>query len=107
MNRSEKRRSERLIEKKQKVYTLTQAQIDKLKEDATMEATKRAFSIMLGFPLLALRDTFGFGKKRLTLFTDKVFEIYEAYNDDYIDLEDLHRTIEEETGVVIKEVSRN
>lgn len=103
MNRPEKRRQDRLLSKQTKTYTLTQAQIDKIKEEATKAATKRAFVIMLGLPLLALRDTFGFGKKRLTRFTDKVFEIYEAYNDDRLNLEDLHKTIENETGVSIRE----
>lgn len=102
MNRSDKRRKDRLLVKQNKTYTLTQAQIDKIKEDATMAATRRAFSIMLAMPMMVLRDKFGFGKKRLSLFTDKVFDIYGAYEDDRLSLADMHRTIEEETGVVLK-----
>ncbi|WP_051910481.1 hypothetical protein [Carnobacterium pleistocenium] len=105
MNRAEKRRQDRLIVKQTKTYTFTQAQIDKIKEDATMAATKRAFAIMLAMPMMVLRDQFGFGKKRLSLFTDKVFDIYEAYEDERLSLVDMHETIELETGVVIKEVN--
>lgn len=104
MNRSEKRRQDRLLSKQTKTYTLTQEQIDKIKEEATMAATRRAFAIMLGMPMMVLRDQFGFGKKRLSLFTDKVFDIYEAYEDDRLSLVDMHKTIESETGVVVKEV---
>jgi len=104
MNRSEKHRKDRLLVKQTKTYTFTQAQIDKIKEDATMAATRRAFAIMLAMPMMVLRDQFGFGKKRLSLFTDKVFDIYEAFEDDRLSLVDMHKTIELETGVVIKEV---
>ena len=106
MNRSDKRRQDRLLVKQTKTYTFTQAQIDKIKEDATMAATRRAFAIMLAMPMMVLRDQFGFGKKRLSVFTDKVFDIYEAYEEDRLSLVDMLKTIELETGVVIKEVRK-
>lgn len=103
MNRAERRKQSRKIEQAEKVYTFTQAQIDNMKEEATKEATRRAFVLMLGFPLLALRDVENFGKKRLTRFTDKVFDIYDAFNEDRLTMEDMHKVIEEETGVTITE----
>lgn len=102
LSRPEIRRQKRLQQTKQKTYTLTQSQIDTIKSDATKAATKRAFTIMLAMPMMVLRDQWGFGKKRLSLFTDKVFDIYEAYDDDRLTLVDMHKTIEEETGVVLK-----
>jgi len=102
LSRPEIRRQKRLQQTKQKTYTLTQYQIDTIKAEATQAATKRAFTIMLGMPLMVLRDQWGFGKKRLSLFTDKVFDIYEAYDDDRLTLADMHKTIEKETGVVLK-----
>lgn len=99
LTRAEKRRQERQATKKQATYTLTQAQIDQLKHEASMAATKRAFLIMLGFPMLALRDTEKYGKKRMNRFVDKVLAIYDAYEKKYLSLEDLHKTIAEETGV--------
>lgn len=103
MSRAERRQADRETAKLQKTYTLTVAQIEKIKKDATMEATKKAFLMMMGFPLLTLRDKFGFGKVRLNKFMDKMLNLYEAYENDYVDLDDLNNTILEETGVTLLE----
>lgn len=101
MSRAERRRLERDSSKSQKTYTLTQAQLDQKLKAVEMEATKKAFLMMMGFPLLTLRDKFGFGTARLNRFMDKMVDLYEAYELDYIDLADLDRTIMEETGVTL------
>ena len=101
LSRAERRRLERDAGKKEKVYTLTQAQIDQMKKEVSMEATKKAFIMMMGFPLLTLRDKFGFGKERLNRFMDKMLDLYEAYEMDYVDLDDLNDTIMKETGVTL------
>ena len=101
MSRSERRQAERETAKKQKTYTLTQAQLDEKLKAVEMQATKKAFVMMMGFPLLTLRDKFGFGKERLNRFMDKMMDLYEAYEMDYVDLADLDRTIMEETGVTL------
>ena len=103
LSREERRRLERDVKKSQAVYTLTAAQIEKIKKDATMEATKKAFLMMMGFPLLTLRDKFGFGKARLNRFMSHMLDMYEAYEMDYVDLDDLNNTILEETGVTLLE----
>jgi 3-dehydroquinate dehydratase len=101
MSRAERRRLERDNSKAQNTYTLTQAQIDQMKKEVSMEATKKAFIMMMGFPLLTLRDKFGFGKERLNRFMDKMLDLYEAYEMDYVDLDDLNDTIMKETGVTL------
>lgn len=101
MSRAERRRLERDSSKLQKTYTLTQAQLDQKLKAVEMQATKKAFVMMMGFPLLTLRDKFGFGKERLNRFMDKMMDLYEAYELDYVDLADLDRTIMEETGVTL------
>lgn len=101
MSRAERRRLERDSSKSQKTYTLTQAQLDQKLKAVEMQATKKAFVMMMGFPLLTLRDKFGFGKERLNRFMDKMMDLYEAYELDYVDLADLDRTIMEETGVTL------
>ena len=101
ISRAERRRLERDAGKKEKVYTLTQAQIDQMKKEVSMEATKKAFIMMMGFPLLTLRDKFGFGKERLNRFMEKMLDLYEAYEMDYVDLDDLNDTIMKETGVTL------
>lgn len=103
MSRAERRRLERDNGKSQKTYTLTQAQIDQMKKEVSMEATKKAFLMMMGFPLLTLRDKFGFGKSRLNRFMSHMLDMYEAYEMDYVDLDDLNNTILEETGVTLLE----
>ena len=101
LSRAEHRRLERAQAKQSKTYTLTQAQLDQKLKAVEMEATKKAFLMMMGFPLLTLRDKFGFGKKRLNQFMDKMVDLYEAYEMDYVDLDDLNNTIMEETGVTL------
>lgn len=101
LSRAERRRMERDSSKSQKTYTLTQAQLDQKLKAVEMQATKKAFVMMMGFPLLTLRDKFGFGKERLNRFMDKMLDLYEAYELDYVDLADLDRTIMEETGVTL------
>lgn len=101
MSRAERRRLERDQSNQTKTYTLTQAQLDQKLKAVEMEATKKAFLMMMGFPLLTLRDKFGFGKARLNRFMDKMVDLYEAYELDYIDLADLDRTIMDETGVTL------
>ena len=103
MSRAERRRLERDSSKSQKTYTLTQAQIDQMKKEVSMESTKKAFLMMMGFPLLTLRDKFGFGKARLNRFMSHMLDMYEAYEMDYVDLDDLNNTILEETGVTLLE----
>lgn len=103
MSRAERRRLERDQSNQTKTYTLTQAQIDQKLKAVEMEATKKAFLMMMGFPLLTLRDKFGFGKERLNRFMSHMLDMYEAYEMDYVDLDDLNNTILEETGVTLLE----
>lgn len=99
MNRAERRRNKL---EKPKVYTLTDEQIKQIKQDAIDDATNKAFGAMLGLPLLALRDTFGFGKERLSRFMDDLINKYDSFERGYITLEDLINTAQEETGIKIE-----
>ncbi len=69
MGRAERRRLEREKSKAQKVYTLTQAQIDDLKKRAVDEAVNTAFILMLAIPIMVLHDKYWVktAKKRLPL----------------------------------------
>ena len=51
--------------------------------------------------IMALRDEFGFGTSRLQRFIDKVDDMFDSYNRDYISLKDLTETIENETGIKV------
>lgn len=107
MGRSERRRAEREQRKAQKTYNITQGQLGKIKKQATDEAIEIAFILMLGLPLMALRDKFSFGKIRLERFSDAVLDLYESFYDGYFTLDDIRKTIYEETGVKITEVKKH
>ena len=50
MNRAEFRRQQKLNNKKDKIYNLTQAQLDKIKEEAVEKAIDVSFGLMLAIP---------------------------------------------------------
>ena len=66
--------------------------------DILISAAYRAFLLM---GIMALRDEFGFGTSRLQRFIDKVDDMFDSYNRDYISLKDLTETIENETGIKV------
>ena len=66
--------------------------------DILIPAAYRAFLLM---GIMALRDEFGFGTSRLQRFIDKVDDMFDSYNRDYISLKDLTETIENETGIKV------
>ena len=107
MGRAERRRLQREQRKAQKTYNITQGHLNEIKKAATNEATEVAFILMLGLPLMALRDKFGFGKVRLERFSDAVLDLYESFYEEYFTLDDIRKTIYEETGVKITEVKRH
>ena len=71
--------------------------IDRIKKNATAEALE----VLTIFPLLALRDSEGFGKKRLLRFNEKMESIAEAYFEGYISLEDIRQTLIDEVDIKI------
>lgn len=84
---------------KQKTYNLSIDQIHQIKQNAAAEALEQAFVLMMGLPMMALRDEFEFGKKRLERFSDKVLDLYDSFNKDFITLQDVIDCVYEETGV--------
>ena len=96
MNR--KQRRECGVKGPVKTYTLTDAQIQRMKEEAAQKAAKRAFIAMLGLPLIALMDEFGFGKKRLERFVEKLLGEYRCFDEGYITLEEIAAGVEEKKG---------
>lgn len=74
-------------------------QIRKMKVEEYEKGQQEALNIVNVFPLLVLRDKFGFGKKRLKRFSKEYLEVIDAYNEGYLDLSDVIKTIEKETGL--------
>ena len=105
MNRAELRRQARESKKGKAVYNLTEAQIKEIKRKAVNEAIDTAFILMLGLPCMVLHDKFSMimrREKRLENFTEAVLELYEAYNEDYITLEDIKQVLKDEAGYEFK-----
>ncbi len=101
MNRAEMRRQKRAEGKKQKVYTLTQAQIDKIKTDATKDAINQAMVLMLVLPLEILITDYWpkTAHKRGREFTEKVLDLYSQWENDEISMEELQKDLWEYGGV--------
>lgn len=99
MNRSERRKKG--IKEKTKVYTLNEHQIKEMKLKIMREAADTAMPMAMGFSLLALRDEFNFGAKRLDRFIDKVKELNQYCEEGYFEIKDLLETVEKETGIKI------
>lgn len=66
--------------------------------DKLIESAYKSF-MLLG--LMALRDEFGFSTVRLWRYIDKMTYLLDSYNHGYISVDDLNKTIEEETGIKI------
>ena len=101
MNREQRRKAARGAGHDMNTAIITQAYLDKLKKEATDEAVRRAFSLMLGLPVMVLRDKFGFGKVRAERFVDAVLDLYDAFDESYISLEDIHKVLKDELGITI------
>ena len=100
MNRSARRRNNN--DKKVATYNLTSEQIEQIKKETTDKTLEVAFSLMLGIPLMVLRDKYGFGKKRMNEYIDYALETYDSFNKGYFTLEDVEKMLREEVEVNIR-----
>lgn len=78
-----------------KPVTLTTKEVEKMKQ----KATDNAAEIINLFPLLILRDKFGFGKVRIERYLDHYAEMMEAYNAGYFSLKDIEKVLHAELGL--------
>lgn len=101
MGRAEMRRQKRADQKKQKVYTLTQAQIDKIKADATEEAVNQAMTLMLTIPLEVLITDYWpkTAYKRGQEFTEKVLALYHRWEAGEVSMDELKEDLWEYGGI--------
>ena len=95
MNRAELRRQKRMEAKNDAVFTVTREQLRQMVADGVSRGlnaeferrlameTDKCFVVMMTLPSVALHDTFGFGKERLTRFMDNVCIKYFSMLEDY------------------------
>lgn len=102
MNRADRRRLQKENENAEKVYTMTAGQLRKIKEDATREACERAFILMIGLPLEEMRESNGWGNKRLTSLAEGILDRYKCVVEGEIELEEIMQVIEGKTGITFE-----
>lgn len=107
MGRAERRRLEREKGKAQKVYTLTQSQIDAMKKKAVDDAVSIGFTLMLSIPVTILHDKYWVktASKKLPKFVDQCLDLYDSYNKGYVTFEELRETLWEEGGIKLERSS--
>lgn len=100
-NRAERRRAAKELRKSEKVYNVKRSDLEHLHDEALRSVARRVIPMVLYTSLMVLHDKYGFGRKRLGDFTEEVFKLYEAIDQQFVSFEDLAKAIEEETGVQI------
>lgn len=71
------------------------------KRSAANQATDQVIKLMLALPVYVLHDKWGFGQVRCERFMTQVLELYEAYQQDYVTIDDLMQVLADEAGVTI------
>lgn len=97
MNRAEMRRQAKMMNKKEKVFHLTQGQIDKMKEDAVNEAVDVSFALMLAVPTNVLARCYWekSAPKRIPQFLDECLSLYESLGAGVVAFSELIKDVED------------
>lgn len=107
MNRAERRRQEKQQCRKPKTYTLTDVEIQKIKEEAAHNAINTAMTLMLVLPMEVLMDHYwkkSYGK-RIPEFTERVLQMYSDWVDGKLDMKELQKDLWEYGGVRLVETT--
>lgn len=97
MYRAELKRQQKQNAKKDNIYHLTQAQIDKMKDDAVQEAVDVSFAMMLAVPTNVLARCYWekSANKRIPQFLDECLSLYESIGTGTVLLSELIKDTEE------------
>lgn len=107
MNRAERRRTGK--KGHEPVINIKTSDINQIKENAIMEASNKAFFLMLAIPVMVIHDKYPQlmrrdveGKSRAERFADLCIDLYDSFDRGYITLEDFHQCLWEEAGIKIE-----
>lgn len=108
MNRAEIRRMEKKNKKASKTYILTQADIDAMKNKMTVQVADELLAKVLGISVMIVHDKFPKLMRRLEegktmeqRFSEMFMDLYEAFEQGYLTLDDIKQTLRDECGIVI------
>lgn len=86
----------------EKLYTISESDLNKIKDETIREATDKAFALMLAIPTMVLHDhEWHKHKTDIPEFVDKCLDLYDSYDKGYVSFEDMIKTLEEESGIRI------
>jgi hypothetical protein len=107
MNRAERRRTGK--KGHEPVINIKTSDINQIKENAIMEASNKAFFLMLAIPVMVIHDKYPQlmrkevdGKSREERFVELCIDLYDSFDRGYITLEDFHQCLWEEAGIKIE-----
>jgi hypothetical protein len=107
MNRAERRRLQKEAEKSKALITLTQGQIDIIKQEAYDNAIHDVMHIALGVSAFVLHDKFGQLMKkqdRENRFMNLCLDAWSAIESGHLTLNDTVKALKEEAGCDIVEI---
>lgn len=88
--------------KQKQTISIRPALSSKEREKIQSTIFEKSMLVLSGVPLIVLRDTFGFGKKRLKRFSDEFLKQLKCVEKGAVTLEELHEIIKKETGMEVK-----
>lgn len=104
MSRAEYRRQQRESQKLSKTYTLTQAQIDQMKETVRKQAVHEVLTLMLAIPCEILISE-GYwektAKKKMPKFLDECLSLYSAYEQGVVTMEQMQEDLKKYGGIEV------
>lgn len=113
MNRAERRRLEKKAAKKVPTYNLTRpminsavmAEMNGIIEEAKSEVLNQMMTLMFALPIMVLKKHYWKkgDARRMREFTQRVLEIYEAYENGEITLDDIRKELWDTVGIRLEE----
>ncbi len=79
-------------------HTVTQADVNRAKKEAQVNAVKAAWAIMFS----VLRDKFGWDVEQLQKMWDEVEDLSDSVTQGYVSVADMMQTLEEEAGIHLR-----
>ena len=106
--------SNRIKKNRKKKKLITNKEIEKIKDDVTNEAIRKAFILMLCIPTMVIHDKYAYitkkidekGRNREERFIDLCLDNYECILSDNVELRELVKILKDETGVDISKITQ-